>query len=99
MSTYKNIFKEYNTKENIPFLLLNRRVVFPEDESLPIYNNRYISSDTPWTILSYQIYNDISYWWILCALNPKNNMYYAKDGTRVKYVKPEYISLILNNLK
>ena len=59
MNTYKNIFKEYNTKENIPFLLLNRRVVFPEDESLPIYNNRYISSDTPWTILSYQIYNDI----------------------------------------
>lgn len=98
MNSYTSIFRQYTTSENIPFMMLNRRVVFPDDRSLPIYSKKLITSDTPWTILSYQIYGKIEYWWILCALND-NNMYYAREGSLITFVKPEYISTIENSLK
>lgn len=98
MSDYTKIFHVYTTSENIPFYMLNRRIVFPEGLSSPIYDIKYINTNMPWTILSYQIYNTIDYWWILCSLN-KNTLYYAKEGSTIRYVKPEYISEIINNLE
>lgn len=98
MNSYTSIFRQYTTSENIPFMMFNRRVVFPDDRSLPIYSKKLITSDTPWTILSYQIYGKIEYWWILCALND-DNMYYAREGSLITFVKPEYISTIENSLK
>ncbi|MBR4890151.1 MAG: hypothetical protein IKU15_02390 [Clostridia bacterium] len=97
MAKYENIFKTYKTSEGIPFYLLNRRVIFPDDKTLYIYGRKFISTNIAWTVLSYQIYGTIEYWWVLCALN-KSNMYYAKEGNTILYVLPEYISLILNNL-
>lgn len=47
MNDYKDIFKVYRTTENIPFLMLNRRIVFPDDKTLDIYGRKYIASDTP----------------------------------------------------
>lgn len=99
MFEYQKIFNEYTTSENKPFLLLNKRIVFPEDKTLPIYSKKLITSDTPWTVLSYQIYKNINYWWVLCALNEKNNIYYAREGSVVLYLQPKYLSLIENYLK
>lgn len=97
LKSYTSIFRQYNTKENIPFLLLNKRVIFPADKTLGIYDSVYIASDTPWTTLSYQLYNSIEYWWILCSINP-SSIFYAKEGDTIYYIKPEYISTILENL-
>lgn len=98
MSDYKDIFKRYETTEGIPFLMLNKRIVFPDDKNLEIYEKRYVTTDTPWTILSYQIYGTIKYWWVLCALN-EYNMYYCREGATVTYVKSEYMPFILNSIK
>lgn len=98
MASYKDIFNDYKTAEGIPFKLFNKRIVFPEDKSLNIYSAVNITTDTPWTILSYQIYGSIEYWWILCALN-EHNMYYAREGSSVTYVKKEYLQAILNSIE
>lgn len=98
MSSYKDIFNEYKTTEGIPFKLFNKRIVFPDDKNLDIYSKTNITSDTPWTILSYQIYGSIEYWWILCALN-EHNMYYAREGSTVVYIKSEYLQAILNSIE
>lgn len=95
---YSKIFNTYKTSENIPFLLLNRSVAFPEDRTLDLYDSVFVSSDTPWTILSYKIYGTIEYWWILCSLN-KSSIFYAPEGDTICYVKPEYIELVLNTIK
>lgn len=47
MSDYKDIFKRYETTEGIPFLMLNKRIVFPDDKNLEIYEKRYVTTDTP----------------------------------------------------
>jgi hypothetical protein len=94
---YSKIFRVYNTKENIPFLLLNKRVEFPSDRSLDIYKSTLINSNIPWTVLSYKLYGTIDYWWILCSLNP-SSIFYAKEGEYIYYIKPEYIEFILNSI-
>ena len=97
MKTYENIFNQYLTKEEIPFYLLNKRIIFPDDKTLDIYGSMYITTDTPWTNLSFQIYDTIDYWWILCSINP-SSVFYAKEGELVYYIKPEYINFILANI-
>jgi hypothetical protein len=94
---YTKIFRLYNTKENIPFFLLNKRVEFPSDKTLDIYNSTLISSNIPWTVLSYKLYGSIDYWWILCSLN-SSSIFYAKEGEYVYYIKPEYMDLIINSI-
>ena len=92
---YTKIFRLYNTKENIPFFLLNKRVEFPSDKTLEIYDSMLISSNVAWTILSYRLYGTIDYWWILCSLN-SSSIFYAKEGDYVYFIKPEYMEFIFN---
>lgn len=94
---YSDIFRKYNTKEEIPFFLLNKRVEFPSDRSLYIYASKLVGTNTPWTILSYQIYGTIEYWWVLCALNPAS-VFYAKEGEYIHYIKPEYLDIIITSI-
>lgn len=95
---YTEIFNKYKTKEGKLFYLINKSIAFPEDKSLAIYDKKIVSDNTPWTVLSYDLYDKIDYWWILCSIN-KSSIFYAKDGDTVYYIKPEYLSLILTNLK
>ena len=97
MKDYENIFNKYLSKEGIPFYLLNKRIVFPEDKNTEIYDSIYIAADTPWTTLSYQLYDTIDYWWILCSINPAS-IFYAHEGETIYFVKPEYINFILANI-
>ncbi|MBQ7820511.1 MAG: hypothetical protein IJ341_12555 [Bacteroidales bacterium] len=78
MKNYSKIFNLYTTKENKEFLMLNRKIEFPSDHSLYIYGKKIVTDNIPWTILSYQIYGTIDYWWILTKLNP-SSIFYAKE--------------------
>lgn len=84
MRDLKDIFNEYDTSEGVPFKLLSKRVHFPEDNE-SLYDYVYISENTPWTVLSYKIYGDIRYWWVLSQLN-KKYPFYAKKTTNVKFI-------------
>lgn len=95
---YNDIFRIYTTSEGIPFYLLNKSISFPLDRSLDIYGYKIITEDTPWTILSYKIYGTIDYWWILCSLN-QSSIFFAKSDTDICYIKPEYITLILETIE
>lgn len=97
MKNYTKIFNLYSTKEGIPFYMTNRRIEFPSDRKLFIYDSKIITDNTPWTILSYQLYNSISYWWVLCSLNPEYP-FYAPGGSNITYIKPRYLNDILSNI-
>lgn len=84
----KNIFNQYTTSEGVPFKLLNKKVYFPENKD--IYDYVYVSENIPWTILSYQLYNSIEFWWVLSSLN-QNAPFYAKKGTNIKFIPREIL--------
>lgn len=91
---YTQIFNEYLTSEGVPFYLLSKSVLFPQDDSLEIYDYVYSDEDMPWTIMSYKLYNSINYWWVLSSLNPQYK-FYAKRGEIIKIIKPESLSAVL----
>ena len=95
---YNSLFNLYYTTERIPFSLKNRSIAFPDDKNSPIYEMKYISIDTPWTVLSYNIYGTIDFWWLLSTLN-KSDIFYAKEGTEIRIISKEYISDIITTIK
>ena len=64
---------------------------------LDMYKSKFISTDTPWTILSYEIYNTIDYWWVLSSIN-KDYPFYAPEGTDIKYIEKSLLKNILSNI-
>lgn len=81
MKSYSSIFNLYQTKEGQDFLMLNRKIEFPSDMTLYIYDTKVINDNIAWTILSYQLYETIDYWWILAKLN-SSSIFYAKERNR-----------------
>jgi hypothetical protein len=61
---------------------------------LEIYDFVFVDADTPWTIMSYKLYDTISHWWVLSALN-KDNTFYAKRGETIKIIKPSHLESVL----
>lgn len=92
---YSQIFNHYETSEGIRFTLKNRRIHFPDDKTLPIYGKAHIGTNTPWTILSYNIYGTIDYWWLLNDLND-SMVFYANGGSDIWFILPKYLSNVLN---
>lgn len=95
---YSKIFNLYYTTEEIPFTLKNRSIAFPEDKDNAIYGIKYIAEDIPWTILSYSIYGNINYWWLLSSLNP-TQIFYAEAGTEIRYILPEYLDEVVGTIE
>lgn len=87
---YTNIFSIYNTAEGVPFYFLSKKINFPSDKSLPIYEYLYCDDDYPWTIVSYKLYGTIDYWWVLSALND-DMPFYAKAGETILIIKPNLL--------
>jgi hypothetical protein len=95
MKNISQLYNGYYTSEGIPFLNLSKSVVFPEDDSLDIYDFYYADDDLAWTIVSYKLYGTIDYWWVLASLN-KNCPFYSKKGDTIRFIKPPFIETVLN---
>lgn len=95
---YNNLFNLYFSAEGIPFTLKNRSIAFPEDKTNPIYQKKAISINTPWTVLSHNLYGTVDYWWILSSLN-KSQIFYAEEGTEIYIIPPDYIDDIIATIK
>lgn len=95
---YNNLFYLYFTSEGIPFTLKNRSITFPEDTNNPIYEKMYVPINTPWTVLSYQLYKTVEYWWVLAALN-KSQVFYAQEGTEILTIPDNLIDSVISTIK
>ena len=55
----------------------------------------------PWTTLSYLIYGDLTYYWLilLANTNKKLNPMYASVSDKIFIVKPEYLSMVVEAIE
>lgn len=88
----KKIFNLYKTSDGVPFYLLSKSIHFPDN--IDVYSYTYVSENIPWTILSYQLYDTIDYWWVLSSLN-KDMPFYAKKEMTIKYISKPVLEEIL----
>lgn len=97
---YENFFNVYNDKaSDVRFYNFLRSInIFPaSDTSAEIdYTIQYGDS---WTFISYKNYNTIDLWWLICEYNQiKNSVVMPEEGTKIKILKPEYVSFILSEI-
>lgn len=89
---YERIFKIFTASiEDKDFYVYNtlKKLEFPtiDAQYLGTYNVR---SDTPMTIVSHNIYENIGSWWILYLLNKDKfdgAPFYVNAGTELKYIQ------------
>jgi hypothetical protein len=95
---YENLFNVYQDTNSRYFYNILSKVNFPADISEAYYNVYVIpENNMPYTYLSYKLYGTIMLWWLVCAVNNiQNPVYYLTAGTTIKYLKPEYVRLIIS---
>jgi len=59
-----------------------------------------VNSNKSWTLISYENYNTIHLWWIICLLNGIDNpVKFPDSGTVLKILKAEYVGDVLDKIK
>ena len=97
---YENIFNvnvinnESRDSTHYFYNTLNK-VSLPANLDSSVYDKVTINYDTPWTSLSYNIYNTISLWWLLVLVNKPDYIFMAKGGKEYTIIKPAVVDQIL----
>lgn len=99
---YENIFNvnlSDNESGSFYFYNLLNKVVFPDDISDDVLSETTPFTDTPWTMLSYNLYGTIQLWWVVYLLNKPDYIFKALANNTYKYIKPNAIRNILQQIK
>ena len=92
---YENIFK-LGKADKYFFYNIIKKVSFPEDLGTEVYTERHITSETPWTAFSHNIYGTQDLWWLICCVNNiQNPTINPTIGKLYKLIKPQLISGVL----
>lgn len=97
---YSDIFTVHKLN-GVTFNNILKKVQLPEDKTSQLYKKYIVPYTIPWVQLSYMIYGDISYYWLIQLANveKKLNPFYAEIATEIDIIRPEYLTLIINAIK
>jgi len=99
-SRYENIFKLYLDGNNDYFYNILNSINIPEEIDKTYYYVVVVNRRVPWTTISYEQYQNIDLWWLICLINNINNpIKFAEPGKELKIIRQEFVPLILNNIK
>jgi len=96
----ENLFNVYNNGAHYFYNILGT-VNIPENLDPATFVEYTVpAEDMPWTLISYKVYNTIDLWWLICSINNITNpIEFAKAGTTLKVLTPDYVASILQALK
>lgn len=103
-NSYENIFRMYSTRyfsnqEYFYYNLLNT-VYFPKKIPPAFFYVITLNRLLPWTSISYNEYQTMNLWWLICLVNQIDNpVKYPVPGTQLKIIKTEYIRQILDDIR
>jgi len=98
---YENLFNVYQNESQQYFYNLLSKVNFPENISEEYYTIYTVGNDSvPYTLISYRVYNTISLWWLICAVNQITNpVCFPAPNTQLKILSPQYVREVLLSIK
>lgn len=104
--SYENFFKLHvvnsDGEDYIFFNLLKKiNLLSDSNDFNPLYFNTFnIDVDIPWVTISYNLYNTLNLWWLVCLCNnitdPTKN---PQLGTTIKALKPKYVNFVIESIK
>lgn len=96
---YENIFNVNLIEDNnVYFYNLLNKVIFPDNISDEFTDEITLTSDKPWTMLSFQLYGTINLWWTVYLLNKPDYIFKAQANNTYKFIKSKYITSVLNRI-
>ena len=97
---YENIFKVYETGDK-DFFYYNilKKIRLPDDIDNNLLNTVAYNSALPVTTLSYRIYGTTYLWWLIMVVNNISNPVKIAGGTRIRYIKKQYLKPVIDSLK
>jgi hypothetical protein len=76
------------------------KITFPTDLDPSQFFLYTMPKKMPWTMVSFNLYNTIELWWLLCILNNiKNPVIQPKAGTRIKAIRSPLVASVINDIK
>lgn len=95
---FENLFKVYNV-DGYYFYNIIGTLNIPEDLDPEFYYEWRVNKPMPWTIISYEHYETIYLWWLICSANQiQNPIEFAKTGTILKIIKPPYVREVVDRI-
>ena len=97
---YENIFKIYGTGDK-DFFYYNilKKIKLPDDVDDNLFNTVAYNNALPITTLSYRIYGTTYLWWLIMVVNNITNPAKIAGGTRIKFIKKEYLKPTIDSIK
>lgn len=99
---YENIFKTFtikNEKNTYYYYNILSKINIPKQLNEELLGTIKLNTRLPWTTLSYKIYNTQFLWWLIYLINKPKNIFFAEAGLEYKYVLPDYLDLVLDNIQ
>lgn len=99
---YENIFNVDQTDANNYYFynIIKTVHINAKDLDPAFYFKHTVDRSTPFTSLSYRLYDSINLWWLICILNNINNpVEFIEPGTVLYIIKKQYLSTVLNEIK
>lgn len=96
---YENVFKVAKS-DKFFFYNIIKKISIPDDLQSDIYFEYRINSKKPWTTLSSEVYGTQDLWWLICLVNKVYNPIDNPElGAVYKIIKPDFINVILQEIK
>lgn len=97
---YENIFKMYKDKGSKFYYNITKKITLPSDLDPSQFLYYPVKKRMPWTMISFNIYQTIELWWLLCIVNNiQNPVDQPKSGTIIKALRPDLVTSVLNDIK
>lgn len=97
---YENIFKMYKTKNDQYYYNLLNTVQFDENLNPSVYYTISVSQRLPWTMISFNEYETMDLWWLICVVNGINNpLELPEINQSVKIIRKEFLKFIIDEIR
>jgi hypothetical protein len=104
LSSYERLFKLYTTSNNdkeFYFYNILKKISIPENINEEYVSYYAVKANSPMTIVSWNIYEDIKLWWLIYILNEdilKDNLFVVPGGTQLKYILPDFLDVVFEQI-
>jgi hypothetical protein len=96
---YENLFKLYQTDNQQYFYNILNTVQMPDDVNPSLYYTIKVSQRMPWSMISFNEYETMDLWWLICIINKVNNPISFPDvGSELKIIRKEFLRYIFDEI-
>jgi len=96
---YENIFKLYQTDNKQYYYNILNTIQLPEDINPSVFYTIKVSQSMPWTMISFNEYETMDLWWLICIANKIDNpLSFPDAGSNLKIIRKEFLRYIFDEI-